>query len=256
MVEITHSRRLEKPQDLRPETGSSFCHAWLAYLDQPLAMDMEPLLSRDEKERVERFHFDLHRHRFVGCRGTLREILAAYLDTDPRALAFRYGFQGKPSLPRSGLWFNLAHAEDLAMFAVSDRPRIGVDLEWVRDIPEMDLLVKTFFSPNEARDFSILTARDKRIAFFRLWTRKEAWLKATGAGISHLLGEVEVSFLEDEPPRIKQLPRGFGNPEDWRLFSWEPVPGYIAALATPAGGAEPVLGDWREGGQEHERTSY
>lgn len=255
MVEITHSQHPGKSQELRPEPSVPFCHAWLAHLEQPLSVELEPLLSEDERERAERFHFDLHRHRFVGCRGTLRQILAAYLGANPRSIEFHYGFHGKPSLRGAGIWFNLAHAEDLALFAIGDRPRIGVDLEWIRDVPEMDLLVKTFFSPNEARVFAALGAREKRMAFFRLWTRKEAWLKATGAGISHLLGEVEVSFLEDEPPRIKQLPRGFGSPEDWKLHSWNPVPGYITALAVPAGGAEPVLGEWREETLDHERIS-
>ena len=205
MVEVSNPRTQTKPPGIKPEAGTSLCHVWLAHLDQPLAREVESLLSADEQERAERFHFDLHRHRFIGSRGTLRQILATYLCSAPRLIQFIYGFNGKPSLPKSDIWFNLAHAEDLAIFAVADRPRIGVDLEWIRDVPEMDLLVKTFFSPKEASLFETLDAREKRLAFFRLWTRKEAWLKATGAGISHLLGEVEVSFLEDEPPRIRTI---------------------------------------------------
>jgi 4'-phosphopantetheinyl transferase len=154
-------------------------------------------------------------------------------------LEFCYGPQGKPAL--AGVWsasgwhFNLAHSLDLALLAVTRSGPVGVDVERIRPLRDVDQLVSRFFSPRESAAFQALPAEQKPDAFFRLWTRKEAWLKATGEGIAESLGRVEVSFLPGEPARLLSLPGGPAALSGWRLHDLDPGPGFIAALAVVAG---------------------
>jgi 4'-phosphopantetheinyl transferase len=156
----------------------------------------------------------------------------------PRELEFAYSDRGKPRLgghfAGDPLQFNLSHCEDSALLAVTLDSPIGADLEHVRYIPDAELLVDRFFSPREHALFHALPAEKQPLAFFNLWTRKEAWLKATGEGISERLREVEVSFLPGEPARFMALPGDAGEVERWHLHSFTVIPGYAAAAAAPA----------------------
>ena len=168
-------------------------------------------------------------------RATLRVLLARYLDCAPGKIAFQYQAAGKPildpSFTRSNLQFNLAHSDDLALIAVTGAGDIGIDVERIRDIPEAPELVERFFSAREADLFATLPPGTRAESFFNLWTRKEAWLKATGEGIAQLLPQVEVSFLPQEPARLLGLP-GVGLPlTRWTLKQLHPSPGFAAALA-------------------------
>ena len=193
------------------------------------------LLSRDEKERANRFLFDLHRNRFIAGRAFLRTVLGRYLDFNPAKLRFSYSPEGKPALDEpfkhSDIRFNLAHSEDLALVAVSRAGEIGVDVEHIRPIPEADELVARFFSNRESYLFDRLPDDLKPGAFFNLWTRKEAWLKATGEGIAHSLRLVEVSFLPHEPARLLSLPGSGQQTGRWTLRELHPAPGFTAAIA-------------------------
>ena len=193
------------------------------------------LLSRDEKARAARFHFDLHRNRFITGRAWLRTVLGNYLGLKPAKIAFKYSVSGKPALAdavaNSGLKFNLAHSENVALLAVTSETEIGVDLECVRDLPDAGDLVCRFFSPRETALFHELPFNQKSTAFFNLWTRKEALLKATGEGIARSLRSVEVSFLAHEPARLLSLPAGTQPLNHWSLHELHPAPGFTAALA-------------------------
>lgn len=194
-------------------------------------------LSEPERERAQRFFFETHRNRFVAGRGLLRVILARYLSARPGQVQFEYGPAGKPALAgefaECGIEFNLSHCEELAVLAVTRRTRIGADVERIWMPAEADELVNRFFSRREAALFARLQASDKPLAFFNLWTRKEAFLKATGQGIGHCLGRVEVAFLPNEAPRLLQLPAEVagGNAGQWALHVVEPASGYVAAIA-------------------------
>jgi 4'-phosphopantetheinyl transferase len=191
-------------------------------------------LSAAERDRAGRLRREQDRDRFIAGRGLLREILGRYLQADPRGLEFAYGPQGKPSLAGSfagsGWHFNLAHSQDLALLAITRAGPVGVDVEQVRLPDDVDELVSRFFSPGESAAFRELAGRQKAAAFFNLWTRKEAWLKATGEGIGALLNRVEVSFLPGEPARLLSLPFGPGG-TPWALQDLAPAPGFTAALA-------------------------
>jgi 4'-phosphopantetheinyl transferase len=178
--------------------------------------------------------FEVHRRRFVLGRGQLRLILGSYFQIAPARICFSYGAYGKPCLAEPALTeiqFNLAHSDQLAVLAVTVGRPVGVDIEQVRELDDFDELVGRFFSRNEAAAFSRLAACVKPAAFFNLWTRKEAVLKATGQGIGHLLSQVEVSFLPGEETKVLQLPSQLGQLEDWALHSLKMPNGFSAALA-------------------------
>jgi len=198
----------------------------------------EGILSSLELERARRFRFDLHRNRFVAGRGFMRTLLGRYLQTEPAKLEFSYNPHGKPFLSgafaKSGLNFNLAHSENLALLAITRVGTVGVDVERIRPLTDADQIVANFFSARESAAFHNLPIEQKLAAFFNLWTRKEAWLKATGEGIGSRLNAVEVSFLPGDPARFLSLPEDPQNTVLWMLHNLEPAPGFAAALAIPA----------------------
>jgi len=232
-----------------PDLRDDEVHVWAA----PLAVSASALatlkntLSYSELERAARFRFERHRDRFIAGRGMLRVLLGRYLRADARQLEFEYGAAGKPELrgkpAGNSPHFNLAHSEDLALVAITRAAAVGVDVERVRPLKDSSELVSRFFSPREHALFKDLPESQKAVAFFNLWTRKEAWLKATGEGIAHSLHLVEVSFLPGEPARLLTLPESRGSHPSWALLDLQPAPGFVAALAIAA--QAPKLRCWR-----------
>jgi len=227
------------PLDLHPEKLSTLARS----------------LSASERNRADRFRFEQHRRRFMAGRGFVRNVLALYLAEDPGCLEFRYGAFGKPALaagpmgPVANLHFNLAHSEDLALLAVSRAGPLGIDLERIRVLDDAEELVARFFCPAEFALFHSLPTHLKCAAFFNLWTRKEAWLKATGEGIGHSLHRVQVSFLPEDPARLVELPTDLGNIEDWSLAELVTWPGFTAALALRGGAPRICYRTWEPGGE-------
>jgi 4'-phosphopantetheinyl transferase len=218
--------------------GAIDVHVWAVSLEPPAGFipRCAAILSPDETERATHFRFDKHRNRFIVGRAILRSLLGRYLDCPPRQLEFVYGLHGKPALAghfAEALHYNLAHSEDLLLVAVTRIGAIGVDVEQIRAVSEADDLVERFFSPRENGLFKILSANEKNIAFFNLWTRKEAWLKATGEGIAHSLNRVEVTFLPGESAELLALPQHSDSNSNWVLRELIPAAGFIGALALP-----------------------
>lgn len=219
-------------------------HVWSLPLDtsQRSLASVAEYLSPDERTRADRFRFEIHRNRFIVGRGMLRAILGRYGDVLPESLRFNYGPNGKPELIAPGevarrkggaLHFNLAHSEAVGVLAVTQTGPVGVDVEQVRRLPEFKELVSQFFSVREAAEFSRLPWEQQPTAFFNLWTRKEAMLKAMGEGIAHSLDRVEVSFLPGEPARVLSLPAGQWAGCKWSLVELAISPAYAATLALP-----------------------
>jgi 4'-phosphopantetheinyl transferase len=146
---------------------------------------------------------------------------------------------------KQGIGFNLAHTDNLALLAVRAGGEIGVDVEQVRPIPDMEELVARFFSANENALFKTLPVKLRGAAFFNLWTRKEAWLKATGEGIASSLRSVEVSFLPGEPACLVRIEGKPEEPGRWRLEDLKPAPGFAAAVAIPGEATEVSCRRWR-----------
>jgi 4'-phosphopantetheinyl transferase len=225
------------------ELAGGEVHVWSLPLDigQSSLASVTEFLSPDERNRADRFRFEVHRTRFVVGRGLLRIILGRYCKLPPERLRFNYGPNGKPELvPGEGtrrtngtLRFNLAHSENVGLLAVTRTGPVGVDIEQVRRLEEFKELVSQFFSPRESAEFSRLPWEQQPAAFFNLWTRKEALLKATGAGIAHSLNRVEVSFLPGEPARVLSLPVEEYAGWEWSLVELATSPSYVGALALP-----------------------
>ncbi len=204
-------------------------------------------LSPDERGRAARFRQGPLRNRFVAGRGLLRAVLARYLAAEPAALAFDYNALGKPRLgpPWDGgeLDFNLSHAKGFALLAISGGRPVGVDLECPHPLHNLPGMVARCFSAEEQRQWQSLPAAERLAGFFRVWTCKEAWLKARGSGLAFPLDQVSVTLLPGEPPRLLSIG---GDPREaalWRLECSRPAAGCLAAVAVR--GAPPRVGAWR-----------
>ena len=212
-------------------------HVWRADLALPIMgfQEVNHTLSNGERMRAERFHFEKDRKRFIIGRGILRTILGCYLSVEPSQVQFCYGKHGKPALAdtfgNERIHFNLSHSEGLALYAFTQDHEIGVDIERIRDIPEMDQIVERFFSVNENALFQTLHEVRKKEAFIKCWVRKEAFIKAKGEGLGFGLDKYEVSFVPGEPAALLSLNDDAQEASHWALMQLDPEPGYAAALA-------------------------
>ena len=208
-------------------------HVWRARLDQPAATahQLAQTLCGDEQSRAERFRFERDRTRFVVGRGALRAILSRYLGSCPQRIHFHYGDYGKPALVQGNVHFNLAHSQDLALYAVARDQEIGVDLECIRPIAEIDQIVGRYFSARERAVFRVFPAHQIPEVFLRFWVCKEAYLKAVGHGLSGPLDMVEVSLAWGGTPTLLNIGGDPVAAARWHLQPLEPAPGYVAAVA-------------------------
>jgi 4'-phosphopantetheinyl transferase len=227
-------------------------HVWASSLaaDKIQLAAYEQTLSSDESERAARYRFDQHRNRFITGRGWLRSVLSHYLDQEVGEIRFEYNANGKPAMRarEPALRFNLAHCDDLAVLAVTRAAEVGVDVERLRPLKDADDIADRFFSRTESEGLKALTATQKPAGFFNLWTRKEAWLKATGEGLSDSLNQVEVSFLPEERARLVRL---FGKTDEihnWTLGEFVPAAGFVGAIAAHAPNLEITYWRWSEPG--------
>ena len=217
----------------RLQLSADDVHVWLAKLDDYPVDSLKCLLAEEELTRADRFHFERDRNHFVVARGWLRKLLAAYLGVSPRELGFSYAEKGKPALEesqRSSLSFNLAHSGGMAIYAFSHHREIGVDLEFIREDLADEKIAERFFSEREIADLKNLPAELRKRAFFDCWTRKEAYIKARGDGLSMPLDEFDVSFV---PGSGAALLRNHKEPEEvnrWMMQAVEVPEGYVAAL--------------------------
>jgi 4'-phosphopantetheinyl transferase len=195
--------------------------------------DYGRLLSKEELTRASQFQFDHLTAFYIFCRGTLRRILSGYLAVSPDSIKFHYGDKGKPFVaPQTALQFNVSHAGDLFVCAVSSGLAIGVDIEQIREMEDMPAIASQFFAPAEQRHLAGIAEGDRAHAFYQCWTRKEAVIKATGEGISRPLDSFEVSFGPGAAPRLMRLDDD--HSPSWQMDSFEPCPGYVGAVTSPS----------------------
>jgi 4'-phosphopantetheinyl transferase len=209
-------------------------HVWTVSLVQPPHVEatLSETLSADERERADRFHFTHDRQHYVVGRGILRQLLERYSGTAAKAIQFSYNPQGKPALvDNSVLQFNVSNSRDVALIALTLHQRIGVDVEYRRTLSDMIQVARSSFSANEFQQFMRLPAEIQPEAFFNCWTRKEAYIKAIGEGLSHPLDSFDVAFVPDTTPRFLRIARDEQAVERWSLRALEPHADYTAALA-------------------------
>ena len=226
-----------------PPLGAHDVHVWRVPLDDETRVESYwALLDDEERRRATRFVRDVHRRRFIAAHGALRTILAGYLDARPTALAFVTGEHGKPALRdvtgRPPVEFNLSHSDDLALVAVARAHPVGVDLERWSEVEHLEL-AERFFSPGERSALRALAHAPHLVeaGFFAAWTRKEAYLKATGQGITRGLHHFDVALAPGEPARLLADRLDDQATARWAMFALDPAPGYSAALvvASPVG---------------------
>lgn len=240
------------PKELR--LSKSDVHVWRATLDQPAGriQQLAQTLSADEHLRAERFYFDLDKARFIVGRGLLRTILSRYLGMAANQLQFCYNSQGKPDLVQmSGgdrLRFNLSHSQGLVLYAVSCDRSIGIDLEYIRPIADIEQIVKSFFSDYEKTVFEHLPSHQKQVAFFNCWTRKEALIKAVGDGLTLPLDSFDVSFAPSQPARLLRIKSERASSKHWSLKDLTLEPNYAAALVVEGNGWNLTCLEWQEKG--------
>lgn len=217
--------------------GYQDVHVWRAVLDAPTeyVQQMVKILSSDEQQRAKRFYFDRDRQRFIIGRGLLRTILGRYLGLEPSRVQFCYEPRGKPVLAdvdnKDKLRFNLSHSQGLAVYAITCDGQIGIDLEQIRPFPNAEDIAKRFFSVRESTEISRLPPEQQQTAFFKTWTCKEAYLKATGDGLAGSLDQVEVMVTPEEPAQLLSIRGDSYIASGWSLYELKPASDYIAALA-------------------------
>jgi 4'-phosphopantetheinyl transferase len=207
-------------------------------LDQPdeLVDALACQLSTAELERARRYYFDRDRRRFIVARGELRRLLARELEVGAQAIEFAYGRHGKPSLAPpldgAGLRFNLAHSDDLAVIALCRDREVGVDVEAIRPMQDEAHLVSTCFSQREQEEYLRVDPAGRTAAFFSGWTRKEAFIKGLGKGLSQPLDSFDVSVTPAMPAQLLRFENRSGQDCGWCLASFTPAPGFVAAVVT------------------------
>lgn len=220
----------DPPETPSLETGT--VHVWRLALDQEdeAFERFRAILEPHEIERAGRFHFEKHRRQFIVARGFLRSVVARYLEKRPEALRFEYGEYGKPALSSEpSLRFNLSHSNQVALLAVALDAELGVDVEHIRANFATEDVARRFFSPAEVEVFNALPREELVAAFFRCWTRKEAYIKAIGKGLSKELSDFDVTLTPGVEPAL--LRAKDDDVSRWMLSDVEAGEGYAGALA-------------------------
>lgn len=223
-------------------------HVWRAALDPPAEriLQLANTLSSEERSRAERYYFEKDRQRFIVGRGLLRTILGSYLGIEPAEIQFCYSDRGKPALasslsspPTKGeqrgdsemLRFNLSHSSNVVLYAFAQNREIGIDVERIRSIPEIEKLAERFFATGENAALLALPTEQRSRAFFNCWTRKEAYIKALGDGLALPLDRFEVTLAPGEPAELVSIEGDRANTNRWSLQELYPGDGYVGAIA-------------------------
>jgi 4'-phosphopantetheinyl transferase len=224
------------PARRRPESlPTDELHVWRVQLDaDPEVVDrLHRVLSADECDRAQRFHFERDRRRYVIGRGVLRHLLGRYLAQDPGEIRFAYGEYDKPRLDGPGPYFNVSHSGAVALLAFSSAAEVGVDVELDDGDFASERIAERFFSPAEVQVLRSLPAELQPRAFLLCWTRKEAFIKARGDGLSLSLDSFDVTLVPGQPAALTRTAWCSEEPTQWRLTDLsDPDAGFIAAVAS------------------------
>ena len=229
-------RWMRPPSDLRLLEND--VHVWRVRLDEAPSRVRRfiKILSAGEREKAGRFRFERHHRRYIVSHAMLRIILGRfYLNIDPRKLEFGHGDHGKPHvanhIPERKLYFNMATSHELALYGLTRDHEIGIDVEFQRELRDAEEIAAHYFASGEIAALRSLPGDTKPEGFYNCWTRKEAFIKAVGKGLSFPLDQFEVSLSPGESPRIISIKGDVAQAKHWTLESLDPGQGYIAALA-------------------------
>lgn len=226
---------LVPPPDLKLLAGQ--LHVWCVDQNVPLVQlnAYWRLLAADEQARANRFRIERDRTHYVVARAGLRVIIGRYFDLSPEQVAFSYSEYDKPALtavpPHSPFQFNVTHSGGLALLAFCRGEAVGIDVEKIRPLPDAEQIAHRFFSQHENQVFKNVPPAQRSAAFFNCWTRKEAYIKAIGEGLSCPLDVFDVTLTPGEPARLLRIRGSEQAAAAWFLHAFDPRPGFTAALA-------------------------
>jgi 4'-phosphopantetheinyl transferase len=234
------------PPPETPALAQGEVHLWRFDAgESPEAGAHAELLTPDERERAARFLDEPIRRRYVAGRALLRRILGRYSRRAPETLRFQYGGHGKPALPEDLAWlcFNMSDSCGMLLYAVARERRLGVDVERFRAQVQSERLARRYFAPSEAAALAATPPERRHETFFTVWTRKEAYVKAIGTGLSFPLKDFEVTVPADAaPPRLLTIKGSGEEAARWTLLPVDPAAGYAASLVVE--GPPPALRFW------------
>ena len=236
------SKWLKPPAALKLRAGE--VHVWRIGLEQQdhLLERFRSTLEPEELDRAGRFRFERLQRHFLVSRGFLRHVLARYMEVKPEELRFVYNDYGKPSVNgEHSLRFNMSHSHEIALVAVARDAALGVDVEYIRADFATEEIAKRFFSRQEVETFASLPKEEIVAAFFRCWTRKEAYIKAIGKGLSQQLDRFDVTLAPNE--RAALLRADAEDRLEWSLSDIDVGPSYASALAVE--GIASVISYWK-----------
>jgi 4'-phosphopantetheinyl transferase len=224
-------------------------HVWCASLQQPATVvdQLMPLLSVDEKDRVLRYRFEHLKKSFIVARGVLRILLSRYLHLQPAQVEFTYLREGKPQLSENHaqkVFFNLSHSYELVLYAFNSIRNVGIDIEHIRPMDDLELIAERNFSSREIAELKKLSPYKKTDGFFNCWTRKEAYIKAIGDGVSFPLQQFDVSVDPDEPAKLLSILGSEQAAVRWSMFELHPADSYAAALVVQGNGCKVLYREW------------
>lgn len=223
-----------------PRLEKDRVHLWRVNLDLPAVIieELRVCLSPDEIDKANKFRFPQHNRRFVVARGVLRQLLGNYLQISPREIKFQYSDRGKPYLTTTGfhnsLQFNISHSQEYALYGFTYDYPIGVDIEHLREMKDAVQIAQRFFSPQEFQSIDNLDSAQQQKVFFKLWTAKEAYLKATGTGLSGSLSSVNIGLNDMENPYLESIQGSIEAVKSWSMYPCIPALNYVGAIAIKA----------------------
>jgi len=226
-------------------------HVWVASLNRSETErnNLYQHLAADEQDRAGRFHFDRDRFHYIVGRGILRLLIGRYLDINPAQIEFEYGEFGKPTItetyqmPAGRFEFNLSHSHGMALYAFAIDREVGVDIESIRPLSDAHSIAGRFFSAREYERFTAVPSTLQPQAFFNCWTRKEAYIKAIGDGLTCPLDAFDVTLTPGRPAQLLRIRGSAAKAAKWKLQSLQPKTGYVGAVI--ASGKEWQLKQWR-----------
>ena len=208
-------------------------HIWRADLDinESSQGSFQKLLSSDEKNRAKKFRFAKDSQNFIAARGILRLLVGKYLEINPAEISFQYGEFGKPCIQNdNALKFNISHSQNIALFAFTKKFNVGVDVEFVNPNIEVKDIATKFFSANEIMNLLALPEQEQTLGFFNCWTRKEAFIKAVGEGLSFPLDKFEVSLELGKPANLLATHWEPEAVSKWSMYAMSPADEFVASL--------------------------
>jgi 4'-phosphopantetheinyl transferase len=224
------------------EINDQEVHLWFGSCEDlyPQLSKISGTLSETERMRADKYKFPKDRYRCIIRNGVLRILISFYLSIGPEKIRFNTNQYGKPSIENRHrdilLNFNLSHSNEMVLFAFTLGRRIGVDIEYMKPLKDMNSVIESNFSSNENVELAALPINKREAAFYHCWTQKEAFVKALGEGLSRGLDQFDVSVLPDAPAALKRTAWDQGEAGRWSLTAIHSFPGYAAALAVEGSG--------------------